>query len=579
MSRNFAERFNELPGFLSNHVMISIIALGVGVLISVPLAVFLTRRASLRYPVLTAAGVIQTIPSLALLALMVPLLAAIAYGAGWITFFVTGREIPDDPQRVTLFPAFGFWPAVIGLTLYSILPILRNTVIGIMGVDPRLVEAARGVGMTSRQMLLKVELPLAAPVIIAGIRTATVWVVGIATLATPVGQKCLGNYIFTGLQTRNWTMVMFGVVGAALLAILLDLLIGGLQRSVQERKRALGFISGLALLVVIGAGIVSPRLVRWASGAGDAPIVRIGAKTFTEQYILSDLLALQLENLGFEAQQTESLGSTIIFSALTNGDIDLYVDYSGTIWANYMKREETPEPEAVLDEMSDWLENVHNVRLLCALGFENAYTLVMRREQAEKLNIETISDLARHARDMKVGGDYEFFGRPEWENIRDTYHLDFREQTSYDSSIMYQSVAQGQVDVIAAFSSDGRIAAYDLVTIEDNRHVIPPYDAVLLVGPSVSEDERILKALEPLVGAIDVQTMRKANHMVDRGTDKRTAREAARWLAEQIGVHENAADVVQATDQNSDSDGDSDGNGDGDGDGDNPDDDNHGNGR
>ena len=535
MSPNFVERLNELPENLANHLMLTVIALVAGVLISVPLAVWLVKRRGLRFPILTSAAVIQTVPSLALMALMVPLLDAtdgLGLGLG----------------------AFGFYPAVIALTLYSILPILRNTVTGILGVDPTLTEAARGVGMTPWQVLFKVELPLGAPVIVAGIRTATVWVVGIATLATPVGQRCLGNYIFTGLQTRNWVMVMFGVVSAAALAIILDLLIGAVQKAAQQRRRGLGLAAAAALLTVVLGGLISPAAVRWARGTGgpgatvaaegtgtdgapkEQPIIRIGAKTFTEQYILADLIDQTLQAAGFETRRTESLGSIIVFDALANGDLDVYVDYSGTIWANIMNRAEVPAPWQVLAELDGWLANEHGIRSLGPLGFENAYALAMRRGHAEELGIRTITDLAPHAPTMRIGGDYEFFGRPEWRQIRDTYGLRFSDQVSYDSSIMYEAVARGQVDVISAFSSDGRITAFDLVVLEDPRHVIPPYDAVLLAGPTVSGRQDVARALRPLVGAISVDLMREANNLVDRKEDKKTPAQAARWLREQLRV-------------------------------------------
>ncbi len=537
MSPNVLERFNELPENLANHLMLTVIALSVGVLLSVPLAVWLVNRKAMQYPVLTSAGVIQTIPSLALLALMVPVLDKTA-GLG-----------------LGLAP-FGFYPAVIALTLYSVFPILRNTVTGILGVDPAMVEAARGVGMTERQVLMKVQLPLAAPVIIAGIRTATVWVVGIATLATPVGQRSLGNFIFTGLQTRNWTMVMFGVVSAAVLAIALDLLIGGVQKAVEHRNRRLGWTAASVLLLVIIGGLFSPAAVQWARStdalriAADAvvdeqhaarPIIRIGAKTFTEQYILAALIDEVMSDAGFETRRIESLGSIVIFDALATGELDVYVDYSGTIWSNDMRRDDAPPPWHVLAELSGWLAQVHNIRLKGTLGFENAYAMAMRNAHARELGVNSIDDLAEYTPEMRIGGDYEFFGRPEWQQIRDTYGLNFRDHISYDSSIMYEAVAQGQVDVISAFSSDGRIAAFDLVALEDTRQVIPPYDAVLLIGPNVSHRDDVAAALAPLVNTIDVELMRQANHMVDRDDDRMTIDQAARWLLEQI-THVQAAD-------------------------------------
>lgn len=293
---NFVEQMQALPANLANHLKISLIALAAGLVISLPLAVVAARRRTLRYPALTVASIVQTIPSLALLALMVPLLAGVGYLLGeWF-----GLELS----------ALGFWPTIIALTLYSILPILRNTVTGITEVEPAMIEAARGVGMTPRQVLTRVQLPLAAPVIIAGVRTATVWVVGIATLATPVGQRCLGNYIFRGLQTRNWLMVLFGCVAAAVLAILLDALIGGLERATRQRRRAVGAVCGAVLAIVLVGGVLSPTLVRALElgggpavartgdeadqAAADRPVIRVGAKTFTEQYILSELIRRRL---------------------------------------------------------------------------------------------------------------------------------------------------------------------------------------------------------------------------------------------------------------------------------------------
>src|SRR5579862_7472922 len=197
MYDQFADRLAELPGYLGGHMLLSTTSLLVGLAISLPLGILVSRRPRWSEPVLGLAGVIQTVPSLALLALMVPLLGGM----------------------------IGFVPAFIALTLYSILPALSNTITGIRGVDPALVEAARGLGMNDRQVLFRVELPLAAPVIIAGIRTATVLVVGTATLVTPVGGVCLGNYIFAGLESMNHLATVFGCVLAAVLAIALDQLV------------------------------------------------------------------------------------------------------------------------------------------------------------------------------------------------------------------------------------------------------------------------------------------------------------------------------------------------------------------
>ncbi len=525
MIENLREQFLVLPQNLSNHLMITLIPLAIGVAVSLPLAVYVVKHPRLRYPTLTAVSIVQTIPSLALLALMVPVLAALSS----LTARAVGVEIP----------ALGFYPTVIALTLYSMLPVVRNAVTGILGVDPALVEAAEGVGMTQRQVLWKVELPLAAPVIIAGIRTATVWVVGIATLATPVGQRCLGNYIFRGLQTRNWTAVVFGCVAAALLAILLDLLLGAVEKAVKERKRRLGAAAATALALVMVTGILAPSATQWFAsrdgrGGENRRVVRVGSKTFTEQYILATLITRVLEDAGFRARKKESLGSTVVFDALVNGEIDCYVDYTGTIWANYMHREQTAGAKTVLREASRWLKSEHGIHCLGALGFENAYCLAMLNERARKLGIETIGDLAPYAPRMKIGGDYEFFGRPEWRRIRNVYGLRFAEQISYDSTFMYRALVRGRVDVISAFSSDGRIEAFHLTVLEDPKDAIPPYDAVLLLSSEAASRPGLVEALEPLIGAIPVRLMRRANYRVDREKHKYTVDQAAAWLYDRL---------------------------------------------
>jgi osmoprotectant transport system permease protein len=510
---NFVEQLHILPANLANHLMITVIALTLGVMISLPLAVFVVKHPRLRYPTLTAVSIVQTIPSLALLALMVPLLA----GLSALTAWALGLQ----------FGALGFNPTVIALTLYSMLPIVRNTVTGITGVDASLVEAANGVGMSPRQVLWNVELPLAAPVIIAGIRTATVWVVGIATLATPVGQRCLGNYIFRGLQTRNWTAVLFGCIAAAALAMVLDLLIGGVEKAVRDGNRRLGAISALTLAIVFITGIAAPAVTR---GPTQREVVRIGSKTFTEQYILSSLIVDLLGDAGFNAEERESLGSTVTFDALATGEIDVYVDYSGTIWANHMQRADSPPSKTVLEEMTRWLRDEHGIVCLGALGFENAYGMAMRRDRAVALDITNLHDLAAHAPRMTIGGDYEFFGRPEWRAIRDAYDLRFSDQISYDSTFMYDAVTRGEVDVISAFTSDGRIAAYELIVLPDPLDVIPPYDAVLLLSSDAALKPDLVSALQPLIDAIPVAAMRHANHLVDRPADKKTVPQAAHWL-------------------------------------------------
>jgi osmoprotectant transport system permease protein len=509
----WGEALTHLSDYLGNHVRVSVTALALGLVISLPLAIAARNRPLFRNLLLGFASVVQTVPGLALLALFYPLLLALAA--------LTLRWFGFD------FSAFGFLPAVLALALYSMLPVLRNTITGLNGVDPSLTEAAKGVGMTPAQSLFTVELPLALPVIMAGIRTSAVWVIGTATLSTPIGQTSLGNYIFAGLQTQNWVFVLFGCLAAAVLALAVDQLLALIENGLRQRKRIRTALGGIGIAALLAATLV-PTLARSPSS------YIVGAKTFTEQYVLSALIAQRLRAAGDSASTREGLGSSVIFDALAADDIDVYVDYSGTLWLNQFHRTDRLPREQLLAGLKDILAK-RNITLFGELGFENAYALVMPRKRAEELGIHSIADLAAHAGTMSIAGDYEFFSRPEWAALKQSYGLSFRAQRTMQPDFMYAAVASGEVDVIAGYTSDGLIAKYDLVVLDDPKHAIPPYDAVVLLAPKRANDDALKAALKPLLGRIDIADMRAANLRAS-GNDAGSSPDAvARWLWEKIG--------------------------------------------
>ena len=518
MNGPLAEAIAVLPDYLGGHMRLSMSAIACAVLISLPLGVMAARRDWLAGPALGLAGLLQTIPGLALLALMVPVLG--------------GR--------------IGFAPAFVALTLYGVLPILRNTIVALQGVDPVVREAARGVGMTARQSLIEVELPLALPTIVAGVRTAVVWVVGAAVLATPVGAASLGNYIFAGLQTRNWTAVLFGCVASALLAIFLDQVVRGYEIAARRRSRALVGISTLAGVVLVSAALapgwldlqarqtlagpqgVEPAHV--AAGGLDGRVVVVGSKPFTEQFILAALFQRVLSDQGAIVERRDGLGSSVVFDALANDEIDVYADYSGTLWANVLNRNDNPGRYRILAETAAALLADYGVLHLGVLGFENAYGFAMSRAGAERFSARAISDLSGQG--AAIGADSEFFVRPEWTAARAAYGLEDAAPRPMDSTFMYTAMLNGQVDVITAYSTDGRIAALDLVILDDPLGVLPPYDAMVLLSPQAARDDAVASALAPLINAISPALMREANRRVD--LDGATPSEAAAWLHEQL---------------------------------------------
>jgi osmoprotectant transport system permease protein len=502
--------FARVPELLAQHLLIAFSALLLGLVVSLPLAVLSSRNKTVGRIALGFASLVQTIPSLALLALFYPILL-------WLSALVGGG-----------IPALGFLPSLLALSLYALLPILRNGVTGLANLDPAVIEAADGMGMTRNQRLWLVEAPLVAPMLMAGIRTAAVWTIGAATLSTTVGQPSLGDLIFAGLQTQNWTLVLAGCAAAAGLALAVDALLGLAELGIARRRRGLVWAS-LAVLLAAAAIALAPA---WPAARGT---VTIGAKGFSEQYILARLIGHRLEAAGYKVRYREGLGSAVAFGALASGDVDVYVDYSGTIWSNQMKRTDVPPRAAIVDGVAQWAKANHGVTLLGSLGFENAYAFAMRGEDAKRRGIVSLSDLARQADGLDFATDVEFLERPEWAAVRRAYGLNFKSAHPYQPTFMYRALASGEADVISAFSSDGRIAADKLAVLTDPKGAIPGYDAILLLAPRRAGDPRFQAALRPLIGAIPVEKMREANYLVDRDTDKQSPDAAARWLGRGLG--------------------------------------------
>ncbi|QKM62453.1 ABC transporter permease/substrate-binding protein [Polynucleobacter antarcticus] len=515
MSEQIDLAWSLLPLYLTQHILLSASAMLLALAIALPLIIICTQFSGWRRFLLGAASVIQTIPGLALLALFYPILLGLSHLTNAL-FSVT-------------FPALGFLPSLLALALYALLPILRNGVTGLLGVDTLVSEAADGVGMTARQKLLQIELPLAAPVLMSGIRIATVWTIGTATLATSVGQVSLGNYIFSGLQTENWVSVAFGCLAATALALAADFALSLIEAGLALRNRKkIGF--GLLILI---SGVIFALTPALFESKKDYVV---GAKNFSEQFILAQLIENRLESLGASVKQRESLGSAVAFRALANDEIDVYVDYSGTLWSNVLGRTDNPPRESLLINLKQELRSQYGITLLGTLGFENAYVLAMKDAQAQKMGIVSTTDLSAKSQNLRLGSDLEFLNRPEWKKLKNSYGLLFQSEKSFTPTFMYRALESNEVDVISAFSSDGRIKAQNLRVLTDPLNAAPTYDALILIAPKRVNDEFLRRALLPMVSAIDVRQMQEANYMVDRDVNKSTVNKAAQFLENQIPV-------------------------------------------
>ncbi len=517
MTAQWQRALAMLPDRLAAHLGVSAAALALAILVAVPLVLAMAARPRWRAPVLAVAGVIQTVPALALLALFYPLLLLVSQAT----------------QRLAGFgvPALGLLPSLLALSLYALLPLLRGGADGLASVPAATLDAADGIGMTRRQRLLQVELPLAAPIVMGGVRIAAVWTIGAATLATTVGQKSLGDMIFAGLQIEDWALVVTGCLAAAALAIIVDTALWQAETGLAQRRRGKALF-GLGIIAALAAGVIGWDWQTRAPASAARPVV-VGAKNFGEQYILAELIADQLRRQGIAVTVRSGLGSAVAFRALAAGDIDVYVDYTGTLWANALGRKDAASRETMLADLRRDLPRRHHVELAAALGFENAYALAMRRTEAQRLGIVSLADLAARAGHLRLATDTEFQQRGEWAALQRGYGLKFARLTAYTPTLMVRALTGGDADVITAFSSDGRIAADDLLLLTDPRAALPAYDAVLLVGPRRPD---LAAKLAGLAGRIPVSAMREANWQVDRDADKQTPAQAAAWLAAKTGL-------------------------------------------
>lgn len=509
--------WQELLALTSEHVLLVLISTGAAVVIGVPLGVAVTRKKALQGPILGAANILQTVPSLALFGLLIPLP------------FVGG---------------IGARTAIIALALYGLLPIIRNTVTGILGIDPKIREAAVAMGMTDWQVLRMVELPLAAPVILTGIRVAVVIGVGVATVAAAVGAGGLGTSIFRGLRQYDNNLIVAGALASALLALFIDFLLGQLGTSFRidakhRPARRIAAATGLMLLAAvaamslfpgIGSSMAGPELPD-ASKAGVASKERVvvGSKDFTESIILAEILAQSLEKQGIAVERVFELGGNLAHESLLSGRIDVYPEYTGTAYTAILKNSPITDPEVVYEKTKTEYAEKFGLTLSPPLGFANDFAILVRGDVARQNNLKTISDAVPFANDWQAGFGQDFMSREDgYRGFAAAYGLNFGKQPrEMDLSLTYRALQSGELDIIAGNSTDGLISALDLFQLADDKRYFPPYQAVFIArrekAPLLAETFRRLE------NAISTEEMRRLNYEVDG--NKRTPRDvAAEWI-------------------------------------------------
>lgn len=503
-----AANWRELLVLTREHIVIVLLSTGLAVLIGLPLGILLTRIKSLQTPILGFANVMQTVPSLALFGLLIPIP------------FIGG---------------IGARTAIIALALYALLPVIRNTVTGILGIDPKIREAATAMGMTDWQILRMVDLPLAMPVILTGVRVAVVISVGVATVAAAVGAGGLGTYIFRGLRQNDNNLLIAGALASALLALLCDFALGQIERSYKIGERNLGRrriavgVASVVFAAIIGFSYLPDSGSSPAATPGGQRIV-VGSKDFTESVILAEILAQMLERQGVEVVRQFELGGNLAHEGLLSGEIDVYPEYTGTAYTAILKNDPKTDPQAVYEETKQAYADRFDLVLSPPLGFANDFAILVRGDVARKNNLRTISDAVPISRGWQAGFGQDFMSRADgYPGFVEAYGFDFaRQPREMDLSLTYRALQSGELDIIAGNSTDGLIAALDLFQLEDDRRYFPPYQAVFIARESV------LPILQPafkrLANAISTEEMRRMNYEVDGNS--RTPRDvAAEWLS------------------------------------------------
>lgn len=490
--------YEQIIKLLLEHIKLTAISVGFAILIGVPLGILISYAKRVSKPILMVANIIQAIPSMALLGFMIPFLG------------------------------IGMVPAIVAVILYSLLPIIKNTYTGIDNINPQTLEAAKGIGLTPFQVLTKIQIPLALPVIMAGVRIASVTAVGLMTMAAFIGAGGLGYLVFSGIRTVNNNQILAGAIPACLLALFVDFLLGIVEKlvapislqkgenSVKKKKR--GIQKGI-LAVAVLAIIAIFALTTKGTNASNQRVVTIGSKDFTEQAILGNLVADLIEgNTDIKVNRKLDLGGTqVCFSALNKGEIDMYVEYSGTAYLSTLGHTEKKDKEQVFDIVKDEFKSKYNIDVLKQMNFNNTYALAVTEETASKYQVKKISDLAKVAQTMKSGTTFEFLNREDGlPGLQKEYGFTIGETFAIDGAPRYTALVNRDVDVVDAFTTDGLLKKFGLTVLEDDKEFFPPYYAMPIVrSESLEQNPEIIPLLEELGEVLTNDIMLELNYQVD----------------------------------------------------------------
>lgn len=507
---NFIDRISYFLTLFSEHLLISFLAMLIVTVFGVAIGIWVFYKPKARRIIMPAVNFLYTIPSIAMFGLLIPLVG------------------------------IGLQNALIVLVLYGLLPIVHNTYSGMKEVPYHLVDAAKGLGSTPQQLFRHIYFPLALPSILSGLRITTVMVIALTGLAALIGAGGLGQAIFRGLNTMNTPLIVTGSLGISLFAILGDKFVGTLEknnnlqriinRNAQPSQKHFIYLNLgiLAALVLMSLVYINPF-----SKIKDR-VITVASKPMSEQYILGEIMSQLIENqtdINVIRQFGIGGGTTNIHPALLSGDLDMYVEYTGTAWMNVLNQ----QSQLNFEQLQQQYQDNYQLQWLGLLGMNNTYAIAIPQSIATQKQIKTYSDLVRHSVAFDFGAEFEFFERADaYPSLIKVYPFNFAKLHEMDISLRYKAIEEGKVNAIDAFTTDAQIEALDLQVLVDDKHFFPDYEAGIVIREAVLQQYPELKTvLMQLEGKISTESMRKMNYQLE--VLKETPKEIAQAFLATLG--------------------------------------------
>ena len=473
---------------ICEHLFLVLAASILSIAIGLPLGIWAYVSKTARPVILRAVDLLQTIPSLALL--------------GIIMVFL-------DPGKLTV---------IIGITLYSLLPIVRNTCLGLQEVDPGVKEAARGMGMSKPYRVLMVEFPLAFPTVFTGIRIAVVNAIGTAVFAAFVGGGGLGGVITQAIRISDMKLILAATGVLMVIAVVLDLLMGWFENQMRKDK------GGSRKMWLPVAAILLAFCLLLPYGRGSSGDLMLYDGDYSETQLMHHMVKMLVEDqTDLTVTIQDQMSQVNNFNALNgnNHTCDLMISYDGTLLTTFFHQDVTDVPEgaSIYDHVNQVAQEEYGMRLLEKLGFDNTYAIAVPQAIADRYGLETISDLIPVADQLTFGAEQGFFtleGSMKYGPFTEFYGLNFRNAISVDLGLKYTAVENGSFDVTVVYATDGLNRKVGLKILEDDKSFFPDYNGAFLVRQDVLEQHPELEGiLNQLAGKIPTEQMAELTYQVD----------------------------------------------------------------